>query len=350
MSNDNSTEEKTLPPSHRKLQEARRKGQVSHSQDLVNAAVVIVAVIYLWTQWTSIEQRLLRMLSLPTGVEREEFGDAARMLAAQLIQESAIILLPVVVLAVLAVLIANILVKKGVVVATEPIKPRAERLSPVTGLKQLFSLRSLVNLVKSLCKVAILLAGLSLVILFGLDALLGAPACGLSCVLATGGGVIKQFVAIAAGVFVVAGLIDIGLQQWLFLRDMRMTKTEMKRELKELEGDPLIRRQRRRRRQEVLAGSTRLGPDQATFFVGRPGAVAVGVRYVRGETPAPVVVCKGTGESADEMLALARQKGLPIESNPRLVDRIAGPCRIGAVVPESLYDAIADIIVRNKLA
>ncbi len=350
MSRDNSSEEKALPASQHKLRQARRKGQVSHSQDFVNAVVVIGAALFLWTQWDRIEQRLERMLSLPTRVEREGFGDATRTLVAELLIDSAIILLPVLGLTVLGVVLANILLKKGPVVSADPITPRVERLNPVFGLKQLFSLRSLVNLVKSLCKLLLLLSGLSLVLLFGLDALLGAPACGLGCILGVGSSQIKQLMAIAVGLFLVAGLIDIGLQRWLFLRDMRMTKTEMKRELKDMEGDPLIRRQRRRQRQEVLAGSTKTGTEHATFFVGTPGTVAVGVRYVRGETPAPVVVCKATGKEADGILAIARQRAVPVEADPKLVKLIAARTRVGVVVPESLYGAIADILVRNRLA
>jgi len=349
MSGNSASEERALPASQRKLREARRKGQVSHSQDFVNAAVVIVAAICLWTQWDGIAQRLERMLSLPATLEKERFSDAALQMSLQLAGDSAAILLPIAGLVILGVIIANVLIKKGVAVSTDPIVPRMDRLNPASGLKQLFSLRSIVNLAKSLLKLLLLLAGLSLIILFGLDGVLSAPACGVACVVGVGGNLIKQLMAAAVGLFLVVGLIDIGLQHWLFLRDMRMTRSEMKRELKDTEGDPLIRRQRRRRRQEVFAGSTRLGAEQATFFIANPGSLAIGLRYVRGETPVPVVVCKESGADADRMLLLARNKGLPVETDPALVDRVAPRLQVGVVVPEVLYDTMAQIIVRNKV-
>jgi len=349
MSGNSASEERALPASQRKLREARRKGQVSHSQDFVNAAIVIVAALYLWTQWDGIAQRLERMLSLPATLTEQRFADAALQMAAVLAGDAAAILLPIVGLVLLGVIISNILMKKGIAVSTDPIVPRMDRLNPASGLKQLFSLRSIVNLAKSLVKLLLLLAGLSLVILFGLDGLLGAPSCGVPCVVGVGGNLLKQLMAVAVGLFLVVGLLDIGLQHWLFLRDMRMTRSEMKRELKDTEGDPLIRRQRRRRRQEVVAGSTKRGVEQATFFIAAPGSFAIGLRYVRGETPVPVVVCKGAGAEAERMLDLARDKGLPVETNPTLVERVAPRLQVGVVVPEALYDTMAEIIVRNKV-
>jgi type III secretion protein U len=349
MSNDSSSEQKSLPASRRKLKEARRKGQVSHSQDFVNAVVVVLAVIYLWVQWDGIARRLERMLGLPAERAQEDFGAAARLLTVELMMHAAIILLPVVALAIVGAVLGNFLVKRGPVIAIDPITPRPERLNPAAGLKQLFSARSLVNLVKSLTKVSMLFAGLALVILFGLNALMSAAGCGLGCILGVGGSLIKQLMAVAAVLFLIAGAVDIGLQRWLFLRDMRMTRSEMKRETKELEGDPLTRRRRRERRQEVLAGSVRLGIDQATFVIGRAGTAAVGLRYVRGETAAPVVVAKAGGAEADELLAAARQRGLPVEEDAAIVARVADRTRLGAAVPEGIYDVVADIIVRNKL-
>jgi type III secretion protein U len=349
MSGGNASEERALPASQRKLREARRKGQVSHSQDFVNAAVVLVAAIYLWTQWGTIAQRLERMLSLPATVEKRGFSEMALQISVELASDAAAILVPVAGLVTIGVIISNILMKKGIVASTEPIVPRMDRLNPVTGLQQLFSLRSIVNLLKSLLKLLLLLVGLFVIILLGLDGVLGAPGCGVACVVGVGGNLLKQLMAVAVGLFIVFGLADIGLQHWLFLRDMRMTRSEMKRELKDTEGDPLIRRQRRRRRQEVFAGSTRLGAEQATFFIAAPGSPAVGLRYVRGETPVPVVVAKGSGAEAERMLALAREKGLPVETNPALVARVVPRLQVGVVVPEALYDTMAEIIVRNKV-
>src|SRR6185369_2821706 len=118
------------------------------------------------------------------------------------------------------------------------------------------------------------------------------------------------------------------------------------RELKEREGDPLVRRRLRQRRQEVLAASTPLGPDQAIFFIGVPGIVAVGLRYRRGETPVPIVVCKAIGPAADTMLDRARQQKKPVDIAQDSADRLVRHLRPGEVVPEALYDLVADVIVR----
>jgi len=346
MSASNSSEEKTLPASLRKLQELRRKGQVSSSQDFVSAVVILGAFLYLWIARGSIGHRLQEMLNLPRIVEHEDFVTAARFLAGRLIQEVAIILLPLAGIAVGGAILANFLIKRGPVLSGDPVKPKPERLNPVSGLKNLFSLRSLVNFSKSVVKLVLLATALALVILFGLNHLMIAPSCGLGCLFSVGEDLLRNIAVVSAGLFLIAGLVDIGLQRWLFLRDMRMTKTEFKRELKEREGDPLVRRRLRQRRQEMLAASTPLGPDQATFFIGAPGIIAAGLRYRRGETPVPIVVCRATGPAADAMLDLAREQKKPIDINRQAADRLTRHLRLGEVVPEALYDLIADVIVR----
>lgn len=346
MSTGNSSEEKTLPASLRKLQELRRKGQVSSSQDFVSAAVIISSFLYLWITRAGIGHRLEEMLNLPRLVEREDFATAARFLAATLVKEAALILLPLAAIGVGGAILANFLIKRGPVLSGDPIKLRPERLNPVSGLKNLFSLRSVVNFVKSLIKLVLLTSALALVILFGMNRLMTAPACGLGCLFAVGEDLLRRIAVISAGLFLLSGLLDIGLQRWLFLRDMRMTKTEFKREIKEREGDPLVRRRLRQRRQEVLAASTPLGAEYATFFIGVPGNIAVGLRYRRGETPVPIVVCKATGRAADSMLHIAKKQRKPIDINPQSANRLARHLRLGEVVPEALYDLVADVIVR----
>lgn len=346
MSTGNSSEEKNLPASLRKLQELRRKGQVSSSQDFISAAGIIGSFLYLWIARASIGYRLEEMLTLPRLVERESFVTAARFIAATLLEETALILLPLAAIGVGAAILANFLIKRGAVLSGDPVKPRPERLNPVAGLKNLFSLRSVVNFIKGLTKLILLTSVLALVILFGLNRLMTAPSCGVTCLFAVGEDLLRRIASAAAGLFLLSGLLDIWLQRWLFLRDMRMTKTEFKRELKEREGDPLLRKRLRQRRHEVLAASTPLGAEHATFFIGVPGGIAVGLRYRRSETPVPIAVCKATGRAADVMLDLARKNQMPIEINRQSADRLARYCRVGEVVPEALYDLIADVIVR----
>lgn len=350
MSSDNSSEEKTLPASQRKLQELRKKGQVANSQDFVNALVVIGVIVYLWSQWGTTEQRLERILALPSQIAPAEFAARAQLLTAALLREAGIVLIPVIVIGLAGAILGNFIVKRGPVISIEPVKPRMDRLNPVSGLKLLFSLRSLVNFIKSLMKLILLLTALSVVILLGLNSLMNAPACGPGCLSGVAGDLFKRLAAVAAILYLVSGLVDILLQRWLFLRDMRMTKTELKREMKEQEGDPLFRRLRRQRRQEALASTTRLGAERATFFLCTPGRIAFGLRYRRGETPVPVVVCKAVDTAADQMLGAARRRGVPIEINETLEARLGNRLSVGEVVPESLYDMIADIMVRHKIA
>jgi type III secretion protein U len=123
-----------------------------------------------------------------------------------------------------------------------------------------------------------------------------------------------------------------------------MTRTESKREVKDLEGDPLIRGARRRMRQQLTSASARVGMRHAVIAVTH-GERIVGLRYRPGETPIPLVVCKGRGEAAMRMLAEARDLGLPIVDNAELVAALATRHAVGATVVPDLFGPVAELLV-----
>jgi type III secretion protein U len=125
---------------------------------------------------------------------------------------------------------------------------------------------------------------------------------------------------------------------------MRMTRTESKRELKDLEGDPLIRGERRRMRRQLTTQWVRVGLREAVVAVFHDDRL-VGLRYRPGETPIPVVVCKGSGAAGTAMLAEARQIGVPIVDNGALVAALAARHAVGDTIVPDLFKAVADVLV-----
>ncbi|MCG8593575.1 MAG: EscU/YscU/HrcU family type III secretion system export apparatus switch protein [Kiloniellales bacterium] len=342
------SEEKSEPASLKKLRDARKKGQISHGRDMVMGATTTVTLIYLWLAWDGITDRLQRFLGQPGDTYGLPFGQAIALLAGEALDLTIDILGPLLVMIVLITLVTNMVVIGGFVFSTEPIKPQLDHVNPVAGFKRIFSLRNLVEFVKSLIKVILMAALIGTVSLLGLDAMVKAPLCGISCVAAVFGVLTKPVVAIAIILLLVSGLLDIGVQRWLFLRDMRMTKTELKRERRDMEGDPQIRSARRREQRALVTGPL-IGVRHASVILTDGYDVAIGLRYVPEETPAPVTVCKGRGGRARGILDAAQRQGTPLSNDPELAETLVRRGGLGAPVPQDTFTAVAKALSKAGL-
>lgn len=339
-------EEKKLPPSRKKLRDAREKGQVARGQDMVTATTTLAALAYLWLRREGIEDRLARALTLPAEMVDRPFLQAAQTLAAGLVRLGAEIVLPLAALVIAVGVVANVLVAGGPVFAIEPVLPRGDKINPANGLKRVFSLRSLLEILKSVVKAACLFLAVGLTVYAGLGLLVQASSCGVPCLGLAFDGVMKPLLLAAVGVLLAAGVVDVGLQRWLFRRELRMTETESKRERKETEGDPLIRSARRRRHRELADGTVRVGMRHATLLVVDRAGTAAALRYVRGETPVPLLVAKGRGARALGLFEEAAERALPLHEDPFLAEALARRTAPGTFVPQDLFDSVATALTR----
>lgn len=344
MANDQS-EEKTLPPTRKKLRDAREKGQVARSRDLTSGISVAGAIGFLMLGSGTIVTTSVAMFEAAGNVAAGDFATGLRVVSAAVTQAALRSVLPLLVLGPVLVVIASMVMLRGVPFSTDPLVPRMEKINPAEGFKRLFRLRSLVELVKSLVKM-VLVAVLAVVVLAGgLNALMQVPSCGVGCIQGVVRALGVPLLAGVAGVFVVAGLIDVGLQRWLFLRDQKMSPSESKRERKDMEGDPHLRRERRRIMREAVRLAGGLGLRRATMVVHDGGGITIGLRYKINEMPAPVVVCRAQGERATTMLAEAREFRLPSAEDASLA---ASLYRVppGHGIPENLFRPMALALAR----
>lgn len=348
MAQEEPSEQKSLPASEKKLRDARRKGQVSHSKDLLSGFGLLVVCVYLMLFWTDIRDHVVQLVGTVSKVTTEPFEKASAMAIHHAEQVVILTIMPIVALLVLTVILMGGISTLGPVLSFELIKPNFDHINPASGLKRVFSIRNLVEFMKGLLKVVILGAALFFVLRGWVQPLFEAPACGFDCTGALIIAILKPIIAIAAFAFVIIGFFDMGLQRWLFLRDMRMTKTEYKRERKDLEGDPLIRGERRRLRQSLALLSSRLGLPMASFVVhGRD--TLIGVRFHRVQTPVPMVVCRA--KSASEMLRMraeARRHKIAVVENPELA-AVLSRQGMGEMIGREHFSQIAAILVSHGL-
>lgn len=341
MSGD-SSEEKTLPPSQKKLRDARNKGQIAKSRDLVSALGLAVATAFLWSRSGTLTNEWREVLLYADRVQNEPFSVAVPQVGASLAALASRTVLPLLAFVIAAGLVGSVLANGGVVFSLDPLTPKLDHLNPFAGLKRIFGVKALVELAKTLVKALLLGGALLLVFLGTWNTLVLLPTCGIGCLDFVVGTQTKLLFAIAVGAFLAAGILDMLIQRWLFLRDMKMSTSELKREFKEQEGDPHVRGAHRRHRQED-AQLPPTGLKRATILI-RGRAVAVGLRYVPGEGGVPIVVCRAKGAQAEVMIEAAAELGIPRAPDHGLAASLVKTVPPGTALPNRYFDRAARAI------
>lgn len=346
MSQD-SSEERKLPASPRKLRQARRKGQVARSRDAVMAAAVAAALLFLALSLPATVRRFDALLGAAGDTAAGPFDAALDRVWPLVVVAMGETLLPLLLVIIAAVVVAGVLVLRGPVLSFEPVAPRFERINPAQGFKRLFRLAQLVELVKSLVKTALLIALFLASTAVLAPSLVQAPRCGPGCLFDVAVALFATLAVGVAAIFALAALADVPLQRQLFLREMRMTRTEQRRERRDVEGDPQIVRARQQRREDLVSTAAALGVGNASLLLIDPAGGCVGLRYVSGETPAPVIVCQAEGAAASSMITQARLLGIASLLEPELCRALlAHKLPRGSFVPEELFRPAAAALLR----
>ncbi len=340
-------EEKKLPASEKKLRDARRKGQVSQSRDLVTGFTLLAALAYLYFIWPTVSEHLSELVQTVTAS-----SGSFQQISLRAIRHSFSLLLlvtaPLVGIVVVLTVAFGMIGTFGPVLSFEPLKPQFDHINPVKGLQKIFSLRNVVEFVKGVAKVSLLAGVFAFILMAWLQPLFDTPGCGPTCIEPMVKAVLLPLGTAAALAFVVIGILDVPLQRWLFLRDMRMTTTEYKREHKDLEGDPMIRHEQQRQRREAVMQPAKLGVKNAVI-VFAAGDRAVALRYVKGETPVPTVVGKGQGRMADDILAQARAEGIPVVEDPAVTEPLFETSNTGTYIGQEMFSPVVRHLIRHGL-
>ena len=344
-----SSEEKTLPPSKKKLDDARKKGQVPHSKDLVGAVTFGAGGAAAWVGTGALFASGAAMLDAAGHVAGLGLGPGLRAMGPVLGDAFMRTAAPVLAAVVAAAVLANLLVLRGAVFSVDPVTPKASNVNPAEGFKRLFKAKQLVELVKGVLKLVLLLTALVLVLWGGLRPLAAAPGCGVGCVIGAAKALALALLVASGLVFAAAGGMDVLLQRWLFTRDQRMGVSEQKRERKEQDGDPHVKAERRRLVREAAHAPARLGAAQASLMVHDGAGAVVGLRFVQPDMPVPMVVCRAQGPQGREMLAAAAGRGLPVTQHGGLTQALLKGSPPGAWIPESTYSMAAMVLAQHGL-
>lgn len=338
-------ENRTEAPTPRRRTEARERGQVARSAELSSAVVVLTGLVSLSVFAAGISRTLgeftARMLGgRDAGALAEvDVATAGRASAAALLWSAG----PVLAAVALASLAANVL-QVGLLVTTHPLEPSLDRLNPLRGLSRLASGRTLVQLALNLVK--LLTVGW---LIYGL---LGSRAGDVMASLGLGGAAQLAWMArtaydfalrVALLLFVLA-ILDYVWQRFRFERDLRMTKEEVREEMRRMEGDPLLKQRRRQLQMKLAVQRLRRDVPRADVVVTNPTELAIAIRYDAVTMAAPKVVAKGADYMAQRIREIAAEHHIPIVERKPLAQALFKAVEAGQEIPPTFYKAVAEIL------
>ncbi len=342
------SDEKTEEPTQKKLDDAIEKGQSPKSTDVNAAAGLLVCLLYLTVAGRSMAQTAVDLMNLTFDISHGLEDDTALMRRAG---EAAFmglkLIVPFVCMTVL-VGIASAFAQVGLNISGESLGPDFNKINPAEGIKKIFSVRSLVDLGKMLVKAIALGAVLWISIRDLMPMLLGATYLQPAGIASIGWTALLKLLGSALLVFIIIGPVDFGIQKWMFLRDQKMSKDDIKREHKESEGDPQLKGERKQLAEEMATTPPSKSVPGATVVVTNPTHYAVALRYDEGVDGLPIVVAKGADAQARQIREIAALHRVPIVSNPPLA-RALFKVRLNDSIPTELFKSVAAVLrwVRN---
>ncbi|MBR3307286.1 MAG: flagellar biosynthesis protein FlhB [Lachnospiraceae bacterium] len=343
--------EKTEEPTGKKLNDARKEGQVAKSQEFASS-FTLLAMFLLLRIWTSTLGRQLGELfrgfygRIPYFTGLPAYTDNTRefsTLVTIAIERVVIIILPYLLAGFVVSFVADLVQVKWAP-TSKPLKPKFSKLNPINGIKRIFSLNKLVELLKSIIKIVVMV-----IIIYNeirdqwpiLFALYDMPL--MQAVVLAGRMLIDIGFKISL-VFVVIAFADYAFQKWKFHEDMKMTKQEVKEEYKSTEGDPQIKGKIKQRMMEASRRRMMRDLPKADVVITNPTHYAVALQYDKEIAEAPFMVAKGADYMAQKIKDAAGEYGIEIVENKPLARSLYANVEIGEEIPEELYVAVAEVL------
>lgn len=340
-------EERTEAPTGKRRDEARKKGQVARSQEVGSAVIVLSGFLMLYFYgvkiYTSIADYMTWIFSpdvfghyIPNENNVGYFFLSMFYLVAR-------IMAPILLTLLVVGVYFNIL-QVGLKVSGSPLTPNLNKINPLSGLKRIFSLRSIQELVKSIIKITVIgYVGFSHVrgVMHLMIKLHDIP---LRAGLAFMGISIFKLVMKLSLILIILAILDWIYQKWDFEKGLRMTKQEVKDEMKQREGDPLVRSRIRQKQREIAFQRMMAEVPKADVIITNPVHIAVALSYVAEDMHAPKVVAKGAGVIADRIKEVAKENAVPIIEDKPLAQQLFKLTDVGDYVPPNLFKAVAEIL------
>jgi flagellar biosynthetic protein FlhB len=338
--------EKSEEPTPHRLREAREKGQVAKSREITVAFVLLLSYFlfkylgeFMWQNLTEMASVIFQLIP-----EAQNFSMlfAGYVLLIGL-RALALVVLPIFGIAFLSTFLAEAL-QTGFVFSMDPLTPRIERISPLEGFKKMFSLQGLVELVKSLIKIVIVFYIAWYAAKDDLPYIVILIEAQPWDAIVLGGGIAYK-IAIRVGLFYVAvAILDYLYRRWEYMRNLKMSRQEVKEEYKRLEGDPMVKQRMRDLQRQAAYQRMMSAVPQADVVVTNPTHIAVALKYEQARMKAPLLLAKGERKAAEEIRRIAEMHEISVVENEPLARSIYRTTRVNQEIPSDLYQAVAEVL------
>ena len=345
MAEQDSGEERSEEPTAKRIEKAREDGQVARSQDLSVAAMMIGVAFFLYLFGGYFIAKLTTIFAAGFTFDRKAVFSETLLAPAfgRHALDSILTVMPIFALAVV-IAFAAAGVMGGYIFSLKTLAPKASKLSPVAGFKRMFGLKAIVELSKALSKFLLVAGVLYLVVSENFPRLIQLGFMDVEPALQEAGRIIGFGALLVTLTLLISTAIDVPYQLYTFNQQMKMTKQEIKDEMKDAEGRPEVKAQIRRKQREIATGMMMQAVADADVVIVNPEHFAVALSYDPSKDGAPIMVAKGADLLAQSIRERAKEEGVPIFSSPALARSIFYTTELNQAVPESLYYAVAQVI------
>lgn len=345
MSDSASSQDKTEKASPQKIKKAREQGQIPRAKELTTAMIFLAVVVYFYAQMPAIWEAVSGVFRFNMTLTKQDLANPMQMIE-QLGHSLGLLielLLPLFVV-IIVVALAGSLILGGWMFRPANVQPKLSKLNPLSGLGRMFSTRSVVELVKSTVKVSVIFA-----LLYGymdnhLQPLMGIQRLPLQQGFALVMQILFDGLLLMGFALLLFGFIDVPYQRWEHLKQLKMSKQELKEEYKSNEGRPEVKQRIRQIQQQFARRKIDKMVPQADVVIVNPTHYAVALKYDTSMSEAPFVVAKGVDETAMHIQRIARDNQVEIINAPPLTRSIYHTTAIEQAIPSQLYIAVAHIL------
>ena len=345
-SDDEDAPGKTEQPTEHKLKRLREEGQVVKSQELIGAIGLFVPGLLLLFLAPSMLRTCVEMVRFfflrITELDPTQDG----LIAVVFLRYFLILALPVLIIAVIAAILSNLVQLGGFLFTTKPLMPQFSKALPKFGqyFKRIFSAEGLFNLGKSLAKIIIIGVVAFLFINSEIEKLLNLQKSDVYTGLVLVAGIAIRMIIVTAVLLLVLGIADYFFQRWRFRERHKMTRYEIKEELKMYEADPMIQSRIRSRFRDLLKQNIAVAVPTADVVITNPTHLAVALKYDQRSMPGPMVVALGADAISARIREIAQEHDVPLVENKPLAWALYRETSVGDIIPESHWNAVAMVL------
>jgi flagellar biosynthesis protein FlhB len=340
-SEDNKTERATP----KRTQDAREKGQVAKSREVGSALIMVACLAYFYFGAGGIIGPMMEVMkSSFRDLQRVDMTvDMIQLLVFTLLVKTLAMVMPLLLTLMAAGVVANLL-QVGIIFSAEPIQPKLSKISPLNGLKNLFSFKTVAELLKSIVKISMVGIIAYLTIHNEMLGVLPLMEQDIWQIMTYIGHVSFKILFATCWVLIILALLDYLYQHWEHGRSLRMSKQDIRDEYKNMEGDPLIKSRIRRLQREMAMRRMMAKVPTADVVITNPTHLAVALKYDQGRMAAPVVVAKGANLIAERIKEIAKENGVAVVENKPLAQVLYKMVDIAEAIPDNLYQAVAEVL------